>query len=168
MTMSAPTTRVDLVDVKPNQGSGRKEPNMLIIGCDYHPSMQQIAFVDTETGERGERRLMHRDGEAERFYRELKQRRVEVRVGMEATGYARWFERLLAELSFELWIGDPARIRARRVRNQKTDRQDAQLLLRLLLEEDGFPRIWVPSPADREGAPRCVPRHRRVRIRRWE
>src|SRR2546430_17158480 len=84
MTMSAPTTRVDLVDVKPNQGSGRKEPNMLIIGCDYHPSMQQIAFVDTETGERGERRLMHRDGEAERFYRELKQRRVEVRVGMEA------------------------------------------------------------------------------------
>src|SRR5438445_5383141 len=61
MTMSAPTTRVDLVDVKPNQGSGRKEPNMLIIGCDYHPSMQQIAFVDTETGERGERRLMHRD-----------------------------------------------------------------------------------------------------------
>src|SRR5207244_11461721 len=44
MTMSAPTTRVDLVDVKPNQGSGRKEPNMLIIGCDYHPSMQQIAF----------------------------------------------------------------------------------------------------------------------------
>src|ERR1700736_5939148 len=121
-----------------NQGSGRKEPNMLIIGCDYHPSMQQIAFVDTETGERGERRLMHRDGEAERFYRELKQRQIEVRVGMEATGYARWFKRLLAELGFELWIGDPARIRARRVRKQKTDRQDAQLLLRLLLEEDGF------------------------------
>lgn len=71
---------------------------MLIIGCDYHPSMQQIAFVDTETGERGERRLMHRDSEAERFYRELKQRQIEVRVGMEATGYARWFERLLAEL----------------------------------------------------------------------
>jgi hypothetical protein len=41
---------------------------MLIIGCDYHPSMQQIAFVDTDTGEGGERRLMHRDGEAERFY----------------------------------------------------------------------------------------------------
>jgi transposase len=42
---------------------------MLIIGCDYHPSMQQIAFVDTETKERGERRLMQSDGEAERFYR---------------------------------------------------------------------------------------------------
>ena len=64
---------------------------MLIIGCDYHPSMQQIAYVDTETGEGGERRLMHRDGEAERFYRELTQRPIEVRVGMEATGYARWW-----------------------------------------------------------------------------
>ena len=31
-------------------------------------------------------------------------------VGMEATGHARWFERLLAELGFELWIGDPAQI----------------------------------------------------------
>ena len=38
---------------------------MLIIGSDYHPSMQQIAYVDTETGESGERRLMHRSGEAE-------------------------------------------------------------------------------------------------------
>jgi hypothetical protein len=30
---------------------------MLIIGCDYHPSFQQIAFVDTATGELQERRL---------------------------------------------------------------------------------------------------------------
>ena len=34
---------------------------MLIIGCDYHPSMQQIAYVDTETGESGERRLMQQE-----------------------------------------------------------------------------------------------------------
>ena len=60
---------------------------------------------------------------------------------MEASGHARWFERLLAELKFELWIGDPARIKAARVRRQKTDRQDAQLLLRLLVE-GRFPHIW--------------------------
>jgi transposase len=41
---------------------------MLIIGCDYHPGFQQIAFVDTDTGEAAERRLTHRD-EAEQFYR---------------------------------------------------------------------------------------------------
>jgi len=45
---------------------------MLIIGIDYHPSFQQIAFLDQETGEYDERRLNHSDGEAERFYRELK------------------------------------------------------------------------------------------------
>ena len=47
---------------------------MLMIGVDYHPSVQQIAFTDTETGEFGERRLNHSDGEAEKFYRDLKQR----------------------------------------------------------------------------------------------
>jgi len=67
---------------------------MLIIGIDYHPSFQQIASMDQETGEYDERRLNHSDGEAERFYRELQQRGVSVRVGMEATGYSRWFERL--------------------------------------------------------------------------
>ena len=30
---------------------------MIIIGVDYHPSVQQIAYVDTETGETCERRL---------------------------------------------------------------------------------------------------------------
>jgi len=97
---------------------------MLIIGCDYHPSVQQIALVDTETGECQARRLAHR-AEAERFYRELRQPGVSVRVGIEATGHSRWFERLLAELGFEVWIGDPARIRAKQVRKQKNDRKDA-------------------------------------------
>ena len=57
-----------------------------------------------------------------------------MRVGMEATGHSRWFERLLAELGFELWIGDPAEIKAKRVKKQKFDREDARLLLRLLRE----------------------------------
>ena len=81
---------------------------MIIIGADYHPGFQQIAFVDTDTGELQERRLEHREG-AETFYRGLAQPGRTVRVGMEASGHARWFERLLAELQFELWIGDAAR-----------------------------------------------------------
>jgi transposase len=79
---------------------------VLIIGVDYHPSFQQISFLDQETGECGDRRLNHGEGEAERFYKELKQRGVSVRVGLEATGYSRWFERLLTKLGFEVWIGD--------------------------------------------------------------
>ena len=94
---------------------------MIIIGCDYHPGVQQIAFVDTETGEFQEARLQHRE-EAEKFYRELAGRGVQVRLGMEASGQARWFERMLRELKFELWIGDAAEIRAKRIRKKKTDR----------------------------------------------
>ena len=115
---------------------------MMIIGVDYHPSFQQIAFLIEETGEYDEQRLNHEGGEAERFYRDLKGKGIRVRVGMEATGYSRWFERLLAELDFELWIGDPAEIAAKRVKKRKTDREDARLLLKLM-REDRFPQIWT-------------------------
>ncbi len=134
---------------------------MLIIGCDYHPGFQQIAFVDTETGELGERRLTHRE-EAEQFYGTFKERSV--RVGMEASGHARWFEGLLSELQFELWIGDAAEIRTKRVRKQKTDRQDAQLLLRLMVE-DRFPRIWVADAENRDLRQLLWHRHRLVQMR---
>jgi len=137
---------------------------MLIIGVDYHPSFQQIAFVNTDTGECGERRLVHSTREAEAFYRELQKVNVKVRVGMEATGHTRWFEDLLAELGFELWIGDPGKIRAQRVRKQKTDRQDAQLLLKLLIE-NRFPRIWVPDKENRNLRQLLWHRHRLVEIR---
>src|SRR5712692_509168 len=136
---------------------------MIIIGCDYHPGFQQIAFVDTETGECSERRLEHRE-EAEKFYRDLGTQGAAVRLGMEASGHARWFERLLSELQFELWIGDAAEIRTKRVRKQKTDRQDAQLMLRLLLE-DRFPRVWVPSWENRDLRQLLWHRHRMVQAR---
>ena len=136
---------------------------MLIIGCDYHPGFQQFAVVDTETGELNERRLEHRE-EAESFYRELRGLAASVRAGMEASGQARWFERLLGELQFELWIGDAAEIRAKRVRKQKTDRQDARPLLRLLLE-DRFLRIWVPSGENRDLRQLLWHRHRLVQMR---
>jgi transposase len=137
---------------------------MMIIGVDYHPSFQQIAFMDQATGECGERRLNHSDGEAEKFYRELKQPGVSVRVGMEATGYSRWFERLRVGLGIEVWIGNAAEISRQRVRKQKTDREDARLLLRLLLE-NRFPRIWVPSPENRDLRQLLWHRHRLVQMR---
>jgi hypothetical protein len=103
-------------------------------------------------------RLQHRE-EAEKFYRNLAAQGIKVRVGMEASGHARWFERLLAELNFELWIGDAAEIRAKRVRKQKTDRQDAQLILKLMLKDD-FPRIWVASWENRDLRQLLWHRHR--------
>jgi transposase len=87
-----------------------------------------------------------------------------VRAGMEATGYSRWFERLLTELGFELWMGHPAEIKSRRVKMQKTDRKDAQLLLRLMREEK-FPKVWVPSAENRELRQLLWHRHRLVQMR---
>ena len=117
--------------------------------------------MDTETGEFQEKRLAHRE-DAETFYRALAGQKV--RVGMEASGHTRWFERLLAELQFELWIGDAAEIQSKRVRKQKTDRQDAQLILRLMLKDD-FPRIWVPSWENRDLRQLLWHRHRMVQMR---
>ncbi len=137
---------------------------MMLIGVDYHPSFQTIAFFVEETGEYGEQELNHSDGQAEKFYRDLKQRGICVRVGMEATGYSRWFERLLAELGFELWIGDPAEIKAKRVKKQKFDREDARLLLRLM-RENNFPQIWIPGPENRDLRQLLWHRHRLVQMR---
>jgi transposase len=120
-------------------------------------------MLDTETGESQERRLKHRQ-EAEQFYRALAIGVAEVRVGMEASGHAAWFERLLAELKVELWVGDAAVIRAKRVRKEKTDRQDAQHILKLMLKDD-FPTIWVPSWENRDLRQLLWHRHRMVQMR---
>ena len=119
---------------------------MLIIGCDYHPRFQKIAMLDTATGEIKVNRLEHENGEAKKFYASLPKG---VLVGIEATGSTQWFERMVSECGHELWVGDPAEIRARRVRKQKTDERDALHLLDLLTT-NRFPRVWVPSPEDRD------------------
>ena len=134
---------------------------MMIIGCDFHPRFQQISFLLEETGECGERRLMH-PAEAERFYRSLRGTRV--RVGMEATGSYGWFRRLLDELGQELLVGDAARIRASNPRRQKTDKRDAEHILGLLVE-DRFPAIWQPPAENEQLRQLLLHRSRLVRLR---
>ena len=119
---------------------------MKIVGCDLHTRYQQIAMLDEETGELVEGRLEHESGEARAFYASLE---GPVRVGIEATGHTRWFERMLGELGQELWIGDAAQIRASMVRKQKTDARDAAHVLELLLS-GRFPRLWRPTMAERD------------------
>jgi len=134
---------------------------MLIIGCDFHPSFQQVAIFDNRTGEMEEKRLQHRE-EAEQFYGSLAGQ--EVRVGMEACGHYPWFERLLEELGFELWFGDAGQVRASVVRKQKTDRRDAEHLMDLL-RQNRFPRIWMPSLEVRDVRQLLVHRHKQVQAR---
>jgi transposase len=132
-----------------------------IIGCDLHPRYQVVAWLDPETGEISERRLEHENGEARKFYASLPRGAV---VGIEASLPALWFERLLVEYGHELWVGDAAQIRASVVREQKTDDRDAEHLLDLLLA-GRFPRIWVPSLAERDLRQLLVHRDKLVRTR---
>lgn len=119
---------------------------MKIIGCDFHTRQQQIEMLDTNTAEIVTVRLEHANDEARRFYEQLGESAI---VGIEATGYTLWFEKMLAELGHELWVGDAAEIRSSMVRKQKNDVRDATHL-RKLLEEERFPRIWMPTPAERD------------------
>jgi transposase len=82
---------------------------MVLIGCDFHPSWQQVSWMDRATGEGGDQKLLHEAGATERFYRQFP---AGSRIGMEATGNCQWFVELMHRLGHELWVGDAARIRA--------------------------------------------------------
>lgn len=120
---------------------------MKIVGCDLHARQQTIALVDTETGEFTEKTLCHEGTAVREFYAALE---GPVVVGIEATGAMQWFLELLEELSIECRVGHPAKIRAAETRKQKHDRRDARLVLDLLVMEDRFPEIWMPSMEQRD------------------
>src|SRR5256885_14724537 len=127
-----------------DQGSGGRSRTMKIIGCDFHPSYQQIVMWDKATGEMLERALSHeRKEEVRAFYAGLQ---GPVRVGIEVSGQSQWFERLLAELGHEVWIGDAAKIRASCERKQKTDRRGAGMFGEPL-DEGAFFRVGGRSSA---------------------
>jgi len=134
---------------------------MIIIGCDFHSRLQQIAMLDTETGEVVEKRLDHESEEAKRFYEGLKEPAL---VGIETTGYTRWFAEMLAELGHELVVGEAGKIRAKDPRKQKHDRRDAQLILDLLVRGD-FPKVWLPPPEERDVRVLVEHRHQLVELR---
>jgi transposase len=134
---------------------------MIIIGCDLHSRMQQIAMLDTETGELMEKRLEHENGEAKRFYEGLK---APALVGIETTGYTRWFAEMLAALGHELVVGEAGKIRAKDPRKQKHDRRDAELILNLLVRGD-FPKIWLPPAEERDVRVLLEHRHQLVELR---
>lgn len=134
---------------------------MIIVGCDFHPSYQQVAILDSETGEVKERMLPHLAGEVELFYRKLSCPAV---IGMEAVGNSQWFLQMLQRLGHEVWVGDAAQIRTSYVRKQKTDKRDAGHILKLLVE-GRFPRIWVPDAEMLDLRQLLIHRHKLVQIR---
>jgi transposase len=132
---------------------------MILVGCDFHSRYQQIACVDTDTGDLIERRLGN--GEAFEFYRSPT---APARIGVEATRNLQWFSRMLNQLGHELVVGDAAKMRAMVVRRQKTDSQDASHLFDLLMN-DRFPEVWVPSSSENDLRQLLWHRHKLAWIR---
>ena len=136
---------------------------MVIIGCDFHPSGQQVFGIESASGEViAERWIGHGGEEVDRFYASLPAGAV---IGVESSGNLLWFERKLAEYGHHLRLGDAAQIRARDPRQQKHDRRDAELIARLLVE-DRFPELrWVPTLAERDLRQLLLHRDKLVRMR---
>jgi transposase len=134
---------------------------MRIIGCDLHARQQTLAMLDTATGEVVNLTLTHEGNNVREFYATLPR---PVRVGIEATGSMQWFVNLLEELGIECLVGHPATIRAAEPRKQKHDRRDADLILKLLVE-NRFPAIWMPTKELLDLRALLRHRHQWVRIR---
>jgi transposase len=134
---------------------------MRIIGCDLHARQQTLAMLDTVTGEVVNITLRHEGNDVREFYSKLPR---PVRVGVEATGSMHWFLNLAGELGIECQVGHPAQIRAAEPRKQKHDRRDADLILKLMVE-NRFPAIWMPSPELRDLRALLWHRHQWVRMR---
>jgi transposase len=126
-----------------------------------HTRTQQVAVLNTDTGEVSEHQLVHEGTTVEEFYAALPRL---VTVGIESTGYAVWFHTLMRRLGHALLVGDAAKIRAMVVRKTKTDWRDALHILDLL-RHDRFPTIRVPDPATRDLRALLTHRMRLVRIR---
>ena len=136
---------------------------MMIIGCDYHPSGQQVFGIDTESGEVfADGWIAHAGNEVDEFYSKLPTGTV---VGVESSGNMLWLERRLAQYGHRLRLGDAAKIRTKETRKQKHDRRDAELIARLLAEGN-FPDLgWVPTLAERDQRQLLMHRHKLVRMR---
>ena len=134
---------------------------MRIIGYDLHARQQTLAMLDTTTGEIVNLILTHEGDNVREFYSQLPR---PVRVGIEATGSMQWFLNLMEELGIECQVGHPANIRAAEPRKQKHDRRDADLILKLLVE-NRFPSIWLPSKEFLDLRALLLHRHQWVRMR---
>jgi hypothetical protein len=93
-------------------------------GVDFHARVQTVAYCNSEGGEIHLQEFEHFKDDIHAFYSQFPVRKV---VGLEASGYSDWFERLLEEVGCEVWLGQATNIRLCARRRQKNDHRDAEL-----------------------------------------
>ena len=110
---------------------------MTLVGCDLHSRTQQVAVLDTRTGELVEQELTH-DGDAvEQFSRTLP---PPVTIGIETTGYTQWVSTIR---SIDRRRSNPDVMRRRLCANGwRVDACRRESAPRLRLFKKGRPRRW--------------------------
>lgn len=98
-------------------------------GVDFHARQQTVCYCDTADGVIHCHELHYAKDDVRGFYAQFT---GDVSIGLEASGYSRWFVELLESLGHQVLIGDATEIRRRARRRQKNDRRDAELILDLL------------------------------------
>jgi len=129
-------------------------------GVDFHSRRQTVCYCNSADGEVKIKDLHHYEDDVRAFYEQFKNESVI--VGYETSGYARWFEQLLFELKYEVWVGDAAEIARLGRRRQKNDRRDAEHILDLMLHGE-FPKLYCPDEKSSQILRRLRERHKLVK-----
>ena len=132
----------------------------LYCGVDFHSRRQTVCYCNTRDGEVKIKDLQHYEDDVRAFYEQF--RNESVIVGYETSGYSRWFETLLFELEYEVWVGDAAEIRRLARRRQKNDRRDAEHILELMLKGE-FPKLYRRSASSERIVRLLRQRHKLVK-----
>ena len=130
-------------------------------GVDFHARVQTVSWLETNNGEIHQKDLQHQKDDVRGFYQQFT---GEVIVGIEASGYSRWFEDMLEGLGHQVWVGDATEIRRLARRRQKNDKRDADHILDLMVKGE-FPRVHSLSRESREVLGQLRYRHRLVKMR---
>lgn len=132
----------------------------LYCGVDFHSRRQTICYCNTLDGEVKIKDLHHYEDDVRTFYEQFKTEHVV--IGYETSGYARWFETMLFELGYEVWVGDATEIKRLAKRRQKNDRRDAEHILDLMLKGE-FPKLYRLSEQSQEVLRLLRHRHKLVK-----
>lgn len=130
-------------------------------GVDFHARVQTVSWMNTEDGEIKQKELNHQSDDIRGFYEQFA---GEVIVGIEASGYSSWFEDMLEDMEYVVWVGDASEIRRLARRRQKNDKRDAAHILELMVNGE-FPKVHRQSRESREVLGQLRYRHRLVKMR---
>ena len=134
---------------------------IVYFGVDFHARVQTVAYCNSEDGEIHLQEFQHFKDDIRSFYGQFPGHKI---VGLEASGYSEWFERLLEDMGCEVWLGHATAIRLCARRRQKNDRRDADLILDLMVKGE-FPRLHRREPQSQEVLSQLRFRQRLVKMR---